>query len=54
MEEFLRQEAMSGRLKDGKLPPNNDTKLFGKNLWDYLSTVSDFEPEWNNAILAIP
>ena len=39
MEEFLAKEAVTGGL-NGILPPKNDSKVWGGQLWNYLSKVS--------------
>jgi hypothetical protein len=50
MEEFLAKEGVTGKLKGGKLPPKNDTKAWGNDLWKYLSTVSDLEVNYLHKI----
>jgi hypothetical protein len=43
MQEFLAKEGVTGKLKGGLHPPKNNTRLFGKELWDYLNHVADFK-----------
>ena len=53
MEEFLAKEAVTGGLK-GMLPPKNSSKIWGGELWWYLSKVADVKPAWQGKFLAMP
>ena len=39
MKDFLTKEACSGRLKGGKLPPDNNSEAYGPTLWTYIQQV---------------
>jgi hypothetical protein len=45
MQKFLELEGCTGRLKEGKLPPNNDSSITGSQLWEYLKKATDIHPE---------
>lgn len=53
MNKFLKKEAVTGNLH-GVLPPHNSTKIWGSQLWNYLSGVADITPEWFDKVLAFP
>jgi len=53
MKAFLEKEALTGGLH-GVFPPNNDTDIWGAQLWSYLDKVGDLKPEWMGRYLAMP
>jgi hypothetical protein len=53
MEEFLEKEGVTGSLK-GRVPPNNESDIWGPKLWHYLDVVADASPEWTGKFLAFP
>ena len=53
MQEFLAHEAVHGNLKGGRLPPKNQTDIWGQPLWSYLEAVADQKPAWSGKYLAM-
>ena len=53
MEDFIEKEACQGHL-NGKLPPKNDSHIWGPKLWSYLDKAADENPEWTGKFLALP
>ena len=53
MSAFLQREGITGKLH-GILPPKNSARIWGRELWDYLSQVADVNSKWFDKFLAFP
>eukprot|EP00955_Chlamydomonas_euryale_P044440 352891-Chlamydomonas_euryale.AAC.9 len=49
MEEFLEKEAVTGRLRDGRVPPSNSSRVREKALYDYLNETADERPTFGHS-----